>query len=123
LLDPRPMAATILEARRPPWSAPKHADHSSPGPKNMAGRRNPILRVFQRCHAAGQSVDPQMHGPLHRCKAAPASPGHQNPPGSPPAGQPAGAGVAASVNAKRRIVRQAINANGQRIPGLKPCFH
>jgi len=56
LLDPRPMAATILEARRPPWSAPKHADHSSPGPKNMAGRRNPILRVFQRCHAAGQSV-------------------------------------------------------------------
>ena len=109
LLDPRPVAATILEARRPPWSAPKHADHSRPGPKKR--------------HAAGQSAGPQMHGPLHRCKAAPASPGHQTAPAHPLASQPAGEGVAASVNAKRRIVRQAIFANGQRIPGLKPCFH
>ena len=73
LLDPRPVAATILEARRPPWSAPKHADHSRAGPKNAAGRRVHILRVFQGCHAAGQSAGPQAHVPLHRCKAAPAS--------------------------------------------------
>ena len=29
-----------------------------------------ILRVFQGCHAAGLSGGPQVHGPLHRCKAA-----------------------------------------------------
>jgi hypothetical protein len=56
------MAATILRARRPPWSAPKHADHSRAGPKDAAGRRVHILRVFQGCHAAGQSAGPQVHG-------------------------------------------------------------
>jgi len=89
LLDPRPMAASNLRARRPPWSAPKHADQN---PKNEAGRHIRTVRVFQRCHAAGLSVDPQVHGPLHRCKAAPASQGHQTQLAHPLAGQPAGEG-------------------------------
>ena len=49
------------------------------GPNNAAVGRILTLRVFRRCHAAAQSVEPQVHGPLHRCKAARASPSHHPP--------------------------------------------
>jgi hypothetical protein len=61
------VAASNLKARRPPWSAPNHADNSRPGLKNAASRRIRLVRVFKRCHAAGLSSDPRAHG---HCTAA-----------------------------------------------------
>jgi hypothetical protein len=78
------MAATILRARRPPWSAPKHADHSRAGPKNATGRYFMGLPGLPRSWTERRSPGAWTAAPLHRCKAAPASPGHQAPsPGSP----------------------------------------
>ena len=80
LLDPRPMASTILRARRPPWFVPIHADNSRPGLKNAASRRMRILRVSSaatqltrapvprcvyRCTTAGLLQPPQATPPRH----------------------------------------------------------
>ena len=84
LLDPRPVAASNLKARRPPWSAPKHADHSRPGLKNAASRRMRILRVSSAATQLTRAPVPRCvyrctTAPLHHCRAAPASPGHHPP--------------------------------------------
>ena len=89
LLDPRPVAATILKARRPPWSSPKHADHSRAGLKNAASRRMRILRVSSAATQLTRAPVPRCvyrckAAPLQDRKAAPASPDHQPPPGLTP---------------------------------------
>jgi hypothetical protein len=61
------VAATILRARRPPWSAPKHADHSRPGLKNAASRRMRILRVSS---AATQLTRAPVPRCVYRCTTA-----------------------------------------------------
>jgi hypothetical protein len=67
------MAATILRARRPPWSAPKHADHSRAGPQKR-GRIGAC--AFYGSPALPRSW-PERRSPgawtaalLHRCSAA-----------------------------------------------------
>ena len=76
LLDPRPVAASNLKARRPPWSAPKHADHSRPGLKNAASRRMRILRVSSAATQLTRAPVPRCvyrctTAPLHHCTTAP----------------------------------------------------
>ena len=100
LLDPRPVAASNLKARRPPWSAPKHADHSRAGLKNAASRRMRILRVSSAATQLTRAPVPRCVyrctiAPLHHCTTAGLLQPPQAitpPPAHPLAGQPAGAG-------------------------------
>ena len=122
LLDPRPVAATILRARRPPWSAPKHADHSRPGLKNAASRRMRILRVSSAATQLTRAPVPRCvyrctTAPLHHCRAAQASPGHHPPPAHPLADQPA----AQASKERARLEIEAIVAKV--VKDFRSCHH